>query len=141
MKKIGLIMLVMVMGTIYSSHAQEILIVTEDYPPYHYQENGKIVGQGTETVQAVLKVLKIEADILMLPWARAYKMALEKKNTLIYGIARMPKRENLFKWVGVTSPVNYCLFALNDRSDINIQFLEAAKRYNIGTTREDVMEH
>ncbi|MCD4678443.1 MAG: transporter substrate-binding domain-containing protein [Desulfobacula sp.] len=140
MKRSILIILLMVMGTIYSSHAQKITIVTEDYPPYHYQENHEIVGQGTETVQAVLKVLNIQADILMLPWARAYKMALEKENTLIFGIARTPKRENLFKWIGVTSPVNYCFFVLKNRSDIQIHTLEAAKQYNIGTTREDVME-
>ncbi|MCD4720176.1 MAG: transporter substrate-binding domain-containing protein [Desulfobacula sp.] len=141
MKKSGLIIILMVLGTIYAGQAQEISIVTEDYPPYHYQEKQTIVGQGTETVQAVLKVLDIKIDIQMLPWARAYKMALEKKNTLIYGIARTPKREKKFKWIGVTSPVNYCLFALNDRSDIQIQTLEAARQYHIGTTREDVMEH
>lgn len=140
MKNQFLFLLLLVSGTFYSAHAQEITIVTEDYPPYHYENNGIVVGQGTETLQAVLNVLNIKARIEIYPWARAYKMALNNKNTLIYGIAKTPQRENLFKWIGVSSPVRYCLFALTSRNDIDVPSLEDAKRYKIGTVREDIIE-
>lgn len=135
-----LFLLLLVMGTFYSAHAQEITIVTENYPPYHYEKNGIVVGQGTETLQAVLNVLNIKAHIMIYPWARAYKMALNNRNTLIYGIARTPQRENLFKWIGVSSPVRYCLFALTSRNDIYVDTLEDAKQYIIGTVRDDIIE-
>jgi len=135
-----LFLLMLVTGTYYSAHAQEITIVTENYPPFHYEENGIVVGQGTETVQAVLDVLSIKARIEIYPWVRAYQMALNNRNTLIYGIARTPQRENLFKWIGVSSPVRYCLFALTSRNDIHVNTLIDAKQYKIGTVRDDIIE-
>lgn len=140
MKRLVLFLLLFISGTAYPAHAQEITIVTENYPPFHYEHNGVVVGQGTETVQAVLDVLNIKARIEVYPWARAYYMALHHKNTLIYGIARTPQRENLFKWIGVSSPVRYCLFALTSRNDIHVRTLEDAKRYKIGTVRDDIIE-
>ena len=140
MKRQFVLLLLLMTGTVYSAHAQEITIVTENYPPYHYEHNGVVVGQGTETVQAVLTVLNIKAPIVIYPWARAYYMASNNKNTLIYGIARTPHRENLFKWIGVSSPVRYCLFALTRRDDIHVSALEDAKHYKIGTVRDDIIE-
>ena len=140
MKRQFVLLILLMTGTVCSAHAQEIAIVTENYPPYHYEHNGVVVGQGTETVQAVLNVLNIKARIEIYPWARAYYMALHHKNTLIYGIARTPQRENLFKWIGVSSPVRYCLFALTSRNDIRVHTLEDAKRYKIGTVRDDIVE-
>ena len=140
MKRLFLFLLLLLTGSVYSAHAQEIAIVTENYPPYHYEHNGVVVGQGTETVQAVLDVLNIKARIEIYPWARAYYMALHHKNTLIFGIARTTQRESLFKWIGVSSPVRYCLFALTSRNDIRVRTLEDAKRYKIGTVRDDIVE-
>ena len=60
MKRLFLFLLLLLTGSVYSAHAQEIAIVTENYPPYHYEHNGVVVGQGTETVQEALK--KIKAD-------------------------------------------------------------------------------
>lgn len=120
--------------------AQQITIVTENYPPYQYSENSKVKGINTEIVDAILNELNMEVKIGMYPWARAYRMALKNKNTLIYAIYRTQERENLFKWVGTIAPVKLCLFALKDREDIKIDKLEDAKKYSIGTVREDVME-
>lgn len=140
MKSYLLFLILILTGAFYPVHAQEITIVTENYPPYHYENNGVVVGQGTETVQAVLDALNLKARIKVYPWARAYHMALNNSNTLIYGIARTPQRENLFKWIGISSPVRYCLFSLTSRNDIHLRTLEDAKQYKIGTVREDVIE-
>ena len=140
MKRLCLFLLLLLTGIACSAKAQDITIVTENYPPYHYEQDGVVVGQGTETVQAVLDVLHIRARIGIYPWARAYYMALNDKNTLIYGIARTPQRENLFKWIGVSSPVRYCLFALASRNDIHVRTLEDARHYTIGTVRDDIIE-
>lgn len=140
MKSPFLLLILILTGAFYPAHAQEITIVTENYPPYHYEKKGIVVGQGTETVRAVLDILNRKARIEVYPWARAYYMALNNKNTLIYGIARTPQRENLFKWIGISSPVRYCLFSLASRNDIHLRTLEDAKQYKIGTVREDIIE-
>ncbi len=76
----------LITGTTYS---QEIRVLTEHLPPYQIQmgEN-KIGGFSTEIVRAVLKEAKIRAKIEVYPWVRAYSIALEDKNILIFSIVR-----------------------------------------------------
>ncbi|WP_163833885.1 substrate-binding periplasmic protein [Spartinivicinus ruber] len=115
-------------------------VVTEEFPPYNYTENNNITGLSTEVVSAVLAEAKIKATFRSYPWVRAYKMALTKPNVLIYSIGRNKKREELFKWVGVIAPAKFYLFTLKQRDDIQINKLEEAKQYLIGTFRESVRE-
>src|SRR5512136_411438 len=91
---------------------ETITIVTEEFPPYNYQDNGKLIGVSTEVVEAVLKQLpEITVEFKVYPWARAYKNALENPNTLIYSLGFNEKRRDLFKWVGVIAPAEFYLFA------------------------------
>ncbi|MCP4552388.1 MAG: transporter substrate-binding domain-containing protein [Bacteroidetes bacterium] len=117
----------------FQVYGQSIKIVTENFPPYNYKENGKITGVSTKIVTAVLQELNIEAKIKVYPWARALLMAQQNENTLIYSIGRNQKRENLFKWVGVIAPADFYLFALKDRKEIKVNTLDEAKKYQIGT--------
>jgi len=116
---------------------ETIKIVTEEYPPYSYSENGKITGVATEIVEAVLNDLGNETRIKIYPWARAYKMALNEKNVLIFGLNRTREREGLFKWVGFITSNNLAFFALQTRNDIGINSLNEAKKYDVGVILED----
>jgi polar amino acid transport system substrate-binding protein len=120
------------------AEAAEIKIVTEDFPPYNYVENGVIKGISTEVVQAVLKETGIKAGIEAYPWARAYKMALEKENVLIYSIGRIKQREDLFKWVGIVAPSDICLFKHKGRTDISVRSLDDIRKYELGILRQDM---
>lgn len=122
------------------AYSQSIEVVTEQYPPYNYKENGQLKGISTEIVQAVLKEAGLTANIKLYPWARAYKLAKEKENVLIYSISRTPHREKLFKWVGVIAHIDFYIFALKERTDIQIDQLEDAKKYNVGVVRKDALE-
>lgn len=116
----------------------DFVVVTEDFPPYNYHEKGKITGVSTEVVRAVMKAAGTAAEIKAYPWARAYKMALEEENLLIYSIGRIREREDLFKWVGVIAPCDIHLFKLKKRKDIRIDSLEKAKPYQFGILRGDM---
>jgi len=120
-------------------YGQSLQVVTEEFPPYNYRENGKITGISTEVVQAILKKANINYNIRVYPWKRAYNLALKKENILIYTISRTPARENLFKWVGEIAPAGSSLFALSNR-DIKINTLDDAIKYKIGTVKEDVRD-
>ncbi|MFT4765188.1 MAG: polar amino acid transport system substrate-binding protein [Oleispira sp.] len=120
--------------------ANPLTIVTEQYPPYNYEERGSIKGMSTEVVSAVLKELDLEVDIEIYPWARAYDMASTQKNVLIYSISRTPQRESLFNWVGVIASIDFTIFALERRQDINIQSLEDIRAYMLGLVRGDALE-
>lgn len=116
-----------------------LTIVTEEFPPYNYTEQGKITGLSTEVVEAVLKELKLQGNIQSLPWARAYDTAKNAQGVLVYSIGRTQERENLFKWVGVIAPTDYYLYALPGKS-FKIDALEDAQPYQIGTVNQDVGE-
>jgi len=124
-----------------NTRAQYLEVVTEQYPPYNYEEDGKVKGVGTEVVEEVLKEAKISYNISVLPWARALKLAETKKNILIYCISRTEKREKLYTWVGIIAPINFYIYALKSRNDIpEIIKLDQAKPYKIGTVNQDALD-
>jgi len=45
-------------------YGQSIQVVTEEFPPYNYKENGKITGISTEVVQAILKKADINLKVM-----------------------------------------------------------------------------
>jgi len=119
--------------------AEEIQIVTEDWPPFQIVEKGKVVGGfSVDIMRALLKETGVHAEIKSYPWARAYKMALTEKNILIFSITRNKERESLFKWVGSLSALGDYLWSLEVRKDIVINSLEDAKLYKIGVVRNDL---
>jgi len=55
--KLGLSLLIFFVASI--TYAQDIQVVTEDWRPYNYEENGVIKGLGTEIVEATLNEAKL----------------------------------------------------------------------------------
>ncbi|MDH0746805.1 transporter substrate-binding domain-containing protein [Pseudomonas sp. GD03842] len=121
------------------SSTAPLRVVTENLAPYNMLEHGKVTGLSTEIVQAVMDTVGTSPRIEVLPWARAYDLALHADNVLIYSIARTPQREHLFKWVGAIAPTSWFLFSLAERP-IVLGSLEEAKRYQIATVNQDVGE-
>ncbi len=122
-----------------SAMAQKINVVTEEYPPFNFMgPDKKITGFSTEVVEDVLKRAKIDYSLEMLPWARAYKMAQEEPNVLIYSIGRTAQRENLFKWVDVIAPYNVFLYKMKGKNDIVAKDIAALKNFKVGGVRDDV---
>jgi polar amino acid transport system substrate-binding protein len=128
------------MGVASPAFATEtVRIVTEEYPPYNYTDNGKVTGLGTDVVQAVLRELQIEGQFQSLPWARAYETAQSSESVLIYSMNRSKEREKLFKWVGQITPTDFYLFSLKSRN-LHINDLAEARNLQIGTVNQDVGE-
>jgi len=122
-----------------ASAEHPLLIVTEEMPPYNMTQDGRVTGMSTEVVQAVLKEIGLEASIQPMPWARAYELALNESNVLIYSIARTPAREQLFQWVGAIAPTRWFIFSLTERP-IKLGSLNDARAYQIATVHQDVGE-
>ncbi len=116
-----------------------IRVVTEELPPYNMRRAGMVTGLSTEVVRAVLQQAGIEAEIRVMPWARAYDIALNEENVLIYSIVRTPQREKLFKWVGTVAPARWLLYAQPGRG-IRLERLEDARGYRVATVNQDAGE-
>jgi len=93
----------------------------------------------TEVVKAVLEEAGEDVRIRSMPWARAYDIALNNENVLIYSVARTPQREPLFKWVGVIAPTRWYLFSLPG-TEFDLKTLDDARQYQIATVKADVGE-
>ncbi|GAA0783760.1 transporter substrate-binding domain-containing protein [Roseibium denhamense] len=131
--------ILLVLMAILPAKAQPLTIVTEEFPPYNFSQDGVPQGLSTEVVEAVLQKIGFDAKIEFLPWARAYLTAQNRKNTLIYSIGRIPEREDLFEWVGVIAPFNTSLYTRADNTGVSIASLNDAKRYSIGVSVKDVI--
>lgn len=116
---------------------QAIQVVTEEYPPYNYSENGKVLGFCTDIVKEVLKRANVEYSIHSYPWSKSYKMAQSQPNVLIYSIGRNVEREPLFKWVDVIARTEVYFYKLKSRVDIKIKTFDDIKKYKIGAVRDD----
>ena len=86
---------------ISTSHAKEdILIVTEEWAPYNYSVDGKVTGFSTEIVQNILKVLKKNYEIQIMPSMRTTRTLKNRPRTMMISMFRTPERESKYKWIG-----------------------------------------
>ena len=140
MKKIFLIVVSMVLFAGQPVLSAELTILTENLPPLNYVENGVLVGPSVEIVKEIQRRLGSQEPIQVYPWARAYKMALEEENVILFGMTHTKVRQDKFKWVGPLAKKRDILVARKGPG-IKINSLEDAKKVKrIGTLRDDTRE-
>lgn len=115
-------------------------VVTEEWRPYSYEENGVVKGIATDIVKQLLERTGIKYTIKVYPWARSYSMVQENSNVLIFAMVRTAEREPHFQWIGKVAPADSVfLFKLSQREDLSVTTLEEAKKHRIGVTRDSDM--
>jgi polar amino acid transport system substrate-binding protein len=119
-----------------SPPALALKLLTEENPPLNYTENQKLTGMATEVVQEMGKRAKIKLDFEVMAWSKAYEKTQDDKETCLYSTARLPNRENAFKWVGPIAANKWGLFALGAFKP-EIKSLNDAKPFRIGGVARD----
>lgn len=132
-----LLILILLPAFNYAHSRSELKVVTENFPPYNFQRDGEAQGMSSEVVHAMLEHAGLQAEIKFYPWARAYRTAQIEPNTLIYSIARIPAREDLFEWIGDIAPYRTSFYKLRSNTNLHIDSLEDARRHRIGVSHED----
>ena len=121
-------------------HAASLRILTENLPPLNYVKNGALVGPSVEMVKEIQKRIGSTEEIQVYPWARAYQIALNEENVVLFGVSHTPPRENKFKWVGPLATKRDILVAKKG-SNLTINSLQDAKKVRrIGVLRDDTKE-
>jgi polar amino acid transport system substrate-binding protein len=137
MKKIILFVAMIVFFGSQYSLCEELTILTENLPPLNYVDNGVLVGPSVEIVREIQKKVGSKVPIQVYPWSRAYKMAEEKENVVLFGMTYTEVRKDKFKWVGPLAIKRDILVARKD-SGITISSLEDAKKVKrIGILLDD----
>lgn len=122
-----------------SLFAQTILLKTENYPPFNMSgEQDSIIGVSTEIVEELFKRAEISYELELLPWQRAFSMALEEANTAVFSTTRTEERESKFKWVGPIAENNW-VFLAKSNQDISVATLEEAKTLRVGGYQGDAI--
>ncbi|MFJ7316179.1 substrate-binding periplasmic protein [Pseudomonas sp. NPDC098747] len=124
----------------------DLVLLTENFPPYNMAKNGKNFAQGeningiaTDIVREMFQRAGITYSLtLRFPWERVYKQALENPGYGAFVMARLPDREKLFKWVGPIGPDDWILLAKAD-SKITLETLNDARKYKIGAYKGDAI--
>ena len=73
--------------------AKPLELVTLQYPPYEYNENGEIRGIAVDIVKEVFKRMGQPISIKLYPWARALQMVKTGRADAIFTAFKNPERE------------------------------------------------
>jgi polar amino acid transport system substrate-binding protein len=120
--------------------AADLMILTENLAPLNFVKEGVLVGPAVDMVKEIQRRVGSHAQIQVYPWARAYKMALEEENIILFGMAYTQVRRDRFYWIGPIARKSD-IFVARKGSGIHINSLEDAKRVErIGTLRDDTKE-
>lgn len=123
-----------------------MVLLTENFPPYNMASNDKnfaqednIRGIATELVREMYRRAGIPYSMtLRFPWDRIYKLALNNPGYGVFVTARLPEREQAFKWVGPLGPDDWIMLARAD-SPITLENLDQARPYRIGAYKGDAI--
>lgn len=120
----------------------DLILMSEQFPPYNFEENGELKGTSIDLMALILKKMnarKTIDDIRMMPWARAYTDLQKRKNTVLFVVTKTDDRENLFKWVGPISQARNVLIAKKDRK-VTLQTSADIRKFRICAVRNDAGE-
>lgn len=132
-----LAMLAALVGT--AAQATTLRLTTEVSPPFNMLEGDKIVGRATDQVRELMDRAQVSFTMELLPWARAYNMALKEADTCVFTTTRTPEREALFKWVGPVGAAEWILYGSAERK-LKLQSIDEARSLLIGTYLGDARD-
>jgi polar amino acid transport system substrate-binding protein len=136
MKKLFILVALAFLVSVQPAVSAELTILTENLPPLNYVEDGVLVGPSVDIVREIQRRVGSDDEIKVYPWARAYKMALEEENIVLFSMTYTKVRYDKFKWIGPVATKRDILVAKKG-SSIRINSLEDAKKVNrIGTIPE-----
>ncbi|MCJ2163795.1 MULTISPECIES: transporter substrate-binding domain-containing protein [unclassified Pseudodesulfovibrio] len=131
-KSFKLFIIILLFGLVGAAKAQELTIYVDNWPPYNFIKNDKIVGISTELIEAALQRANIQYKLVKYPFKRGLATVRSTPYTMLYTAARIPQREDEFAWIGPLHPRKVYLFKLSNRTDIQINELEDIKKYRTG---------
>ncbi|NMH59508.1 substrate-binding periplasmic protein [Alteromonas ponticola] len=126
----------------FSSELNELTYITENNASFNYVRNGHLQGFAVELLLSASADLGSPVhrdEILVQPWARAFKNALQGPNTVLFSTIRTSEREDKFQWVGPFASESDVVIALKARQ-IKITDSAKLKSYIAGAVRGDVGE-
>ena len=127
------------LGSVGHTHAADLVAYPEEWAPYNFSDKGVIRGISTDILRAACSAEKLDCDIQMVPWARAYKTASNTPNTLVFTTARKPSRENEFVWVGPILPRTTWVFGRSGLES-SVHSVRDLATHRVGVVRDEAAQ-
>lgn len=114
----------------------ELKAVTENLPPYQIVKNNTLVG-GTSylIVKELFKRSGYQVKFELLPWARAYSVALSEPNVVIFSMTRSNRREDKFKWIGELRELTYSFYSKKSDATLVVSSARDVQQYTVVAVR------
>lgn len=113
-----------------SLRAETWRFVTEPFPPYNYEQEGRATGPMPEIVRAACARLAIQCNIEVMPWRRALQMAEQGKADGVFSLVRIPEREASFYLGPPVVELTYSFF-VSSTSSLHYQRLADLNGYTL----------
>jgi polar amino acid transport system substrate-binding protein len=122
--------------------ADDLSYMTEQYPPFNYEEKGQLQGITVDLLEEIWKRINAGSNrdhIRLVKWTVGYQAVLKEKNTVLFSMTKTPERENLFQWAGPIAPIKIVMIARKNRP-LKINSLDDLKGYKVAAVRDDIGE-
>ncbi|VVB69672.1 Bacterial extracellular solute-binding proteins, family 3 [uncultured archaeon] len=99
--------------------AKDLTYITHQFQPFNFQKDGELQGASVDLLEMAWDRMgeRLNRSIIeFLPWTEGYQRTLNEKNTVLFATARLPEREQLFKWAGPIGSDTKVLLAKKDRN-------------------------
>ena len=142
MRRLVLCVLLALLLPLQPARAGQIHYMTEENPPFNFQENGRLQGIAVDLLLAIHDVagLPLRRDqIRLLPWPRAYRILEKDPDAALFSTARTRRREHLFQWVGPITTLTIGVIARRNRH-LRPRSIAELNGLRIGTIRNGAPE-
>jgi polar amino acid transport system substrate-binding protein len=138
---VSIITILMTMPSLtFAMEPNDIVYMTEQYPPYNFEESGKVKGIVADLVMEMMAKMGVDKPIKLVPWARGYQKVQTDRGTCLFSMTFTKEREPLFKWVGPVATTRVTLVKLKKNQMIKINDLDDVNKYKVGVIRSDIGE-
>lgn len=103
-------------------------------PPLSFDQEGKPAGLAVELLQKMAELAAMDLSLALQPRLRAEKSFVEAPGSLLFPLARLPERENRYRWVGPVLPRRVGIYSLSTRTDIRFRSLQQLDGLRLGAT-------
>ncbi|MGB1262678.1 MAG: substrate-binding periplasmic protein [Cognaticolwellia sp.] len=122
--------------SVESRELPPLKVVTEQIAPYQFHNSdGELSGFSVEMINALFDEIDYRPEIVVLPWARAYEIAKNEANVVVFSLARTKHRESMFHWIGSITHEKFAFWGLKSKFTKPLYNLEKLKKYKTGIAR------
>ncbi|WP_440889349.1 substrate-binding periplasmic protein [Vibrio sp. WZ-1] len=98
---------------------ERLLLATQEWFPYQYQENGEMKGPGIERVKCVMRVMDQPYQLTMTKWDRAQLMTEVGSQHGFFLASRNSKRDEYADYSAPLDQQNWSWFSLSDSTELD----------------------